>query len=145
MNKSLIKKAKKAAPFTRERMTKGGKLTKKAQNFLQMCKEQFGFEPAKEFIQHYSREMIMYQELWLDYSNKDRRQTMTEVDINAFWKLHAEIKDSLATFMRYSYPTQRATQVKDVGGPTPVFHINLVPQEPAMRHTNSVINVTPED
>jgi len=142
MTNNLISKAKSATPFKIARTSKTGKLSKKAKTFLEMCKTQFGFEPAREFIEHYSREMTLYQELWLRYSSDVDRQNMSQQDIEAFWRMHDALKDSLKTFMKYSYPTMRATQVKGSGGPAPVFNINLGAPEKSKSKT---INVTPKD
>ena len=66
---------------------------------------------------------------------------MPEASVNMFWKLHAEIKDSLKTFMKYAYPTMRAMNVSGELGVRPIFNINLgAPPE-----IERVTDVTPEE
>lgn len=132
---SLIKKQK----STQIKKSAAGKLSKKAQTFLQICKESFGFEPAREFINLYANEQELYQELYLEYTDKKKRAKMLAVDVDMLWFLHKEIKDSLKTFIKYSYPTLRAMAVKGDIGTRPIFNINLgVPSQP------EAITVTPE-
>ena len=50
---------------------------------------------------------------------------MTALEVDMFFQLHKEIKDSLKTFFKYSYPTMRAMQVKGDVGSRPIFNINL--------------------
>jgi len=134
---ALIKQQK-SAPIKRSNK---GKLSKKATTFLAICKEEFGFEPAKEFINLYANEQELYQELYLEYTSSDTRTLMPEASVNMFWKLHAEIKDSLKTFMKYAYPTMRAMNVSGELGVRPIFNINLgAPPE-----IERVTDVTPEE
>ena len=134
---SLIKQQK-ASPIKRSNK---GNLSKKATTFLSICKENFGFEPAKEFIEIYSKEQELYQELYLEFTDKEKRPKMSEADVGLFWRLHSEIKDSLKMFMKYSYPTLRAMNVQGNIGVTPIFNINLgAPPE-----IEEVTNVTPEE
>ena len=135
---SLIKQQK-SAPI--KRRSNKGNLSKKATTFLAICKEEFGFEPAKEFINLYAKEQELYQELYLEYTHSDTREVMCEASITMFWTLHREIKDSLKTFMKYSYPTLRAMNVQGNLGVTPIFNIQLgAPPE-----IEEVTNVTPEE
>lgn len=138
MAKNLIKKSKKTKALVKERET--GKLSKQAKTFLGIMKESFGFEPAREFIELYANEQTLYQELYLRYTNKTKRRYMKPIDINMFWKLHAELKDTLKTFIKYSYPTLRTMDVKGGTGARPIFNINLgIPPEPEIK------NVTPKN
>lgn len=124
-----------------KRRSNKGNLSKKATTFLAICKENFGFEPAKEFIGIYSKEQELYQELYLEFTDKEKRPKMSEADVGLFWKLHSEIKDSLKLFMKYSYPTLRAMNVQGNIGVTPIFNIQLgAPPE-----IEEVTNVTPEE
>ena len=135
---ALIKQQK-SAPI--KRRSNKGNLSKKATTFLAICKENFGFEPAKEFIGIYSKEQELYQELYLEFTDKDKRPLMSEADVGLFWKLHSEIKDSLKLFMKYSYPTMRAMNVQGNLGIRPIFNINLgAPPE-----IEQVTTVTPEE
>lgn len=134
MGKNLIKKEKVTkAPTIRKK----GKLSKQAQTFLEIMKESFGFEPAKEFIELYANEQTLYQELYLRYTNRRKRAKMSAAEIHMFWKLHAELKDTLKTFIKYSYPTLRTMDVKGGPGQVPIFNINLgIPPEPKMKKVN---------
>ena len=135
---SLIKQQK-SAPI--KRRSNKGNLSKKATTFLAICKENFGFEPAREFIEIYSKEQELYQELYLEFTDKEKRPKMSEADVGLFWQLHAQIKDSLKLFMKYSYPTLRAMNVQGNLGVTPIFNIQLgAPSE-----IKQVTEVTPEE
>ena len=127
-------------------VSKTGKLSKSAKTFLDIMKESFGFEPAKEFIELYANEQALYQELYLRYTSKTKRRRMVPADIHMFWKLHAELKDTLKTFIKYSYPTLRTMDVKGDAGTRPIFNINLgVPPAPEMKNTTPIINIEGQD
>lgn len=143
MNNNLIKKQPKTKALVKSDERKVGKLSKKAQTFLDIMKESFGFEPAKEFIELYSNEQTLYQELFLRYTDKLKRRRMHKTDVAMFWRLHAELKDTLKTFIKYSYPTLRTMDVKGDLGQRPVFNINLgVPPAPEIKDVTPTINVT---
>ena len=145
MTKSLIKKAKKSSPFKALPESKDGKLSKERQTFLQIVKENFGFEPAREFINMYTNEQELYQDLHHKMKDEKRRAKMTDEEKGLFWRLHTEIKESLKTVMRYSYPSLKSAEIKGSGGPAPVFNINLGFADKPMKSANPVIDVTPED
>jgi hypothetical protein len=146
MTKGLIKRQPKKIQQLKKSTSKEGKISKTSATFLAIMKEEFGFEPAKEFIELYSNEQYLYQELYLRFTNKNKRRRMSILDINTFWKLHAELKDTLKTFIKYSYPTLRTMDMKGDGGSRPIFNINLgVPPEPKMKNVSPTIDITEGD
>jgi len=109
--------------------TTRGNLPKKSLTFLRVMQEEFSFEPAREFMLTYVDEKELYTYYYDKFRNPKKRATMTPEQIVTFWKLHADLKDSQKTILKYCYPTLRSKDIKLEGGVQPIFNINLAPKQ----------------
>jgi len=129
---------------------KGGKragaLSKKAQTFLELCKENFQFDPAKEFIGMYSKVKLRFEELDVQFNTPTRRANMTPAERAEYWHLYDKITDALKVFLKFSFPTLKSMDVSGDTGGTSIFHINI-PAPVDIQRVDSdgkTINITPQ-
>lgn len=116
-----------------------GSLNKKATTFLNMCKEHFDFEPAKDFIRLYTPLKIRLAELEADFGTS----RMTPELRAEYFSLFSIIKEGLTLMMKYSYPTLKSSEITGDSGMTHIFNINTLLTDPKISG-KKMINITPQ-
>ena len=117
-------------------------LTKKSKSMLKALEDDHKFNPVQEFVNLYRKEQKVYEELLTKIQSPTKRTKLSQQEHTLFKHLSADLKASLTTIFRHTYPTLRAMDVAGAMGEVPIFNINIGGSTPSKKGKSTVIDVT---